>query len=285
MEHLTKINDTYYDLNFFNHPGGNTAIQHAYGRDATGLFVMHHPFVSKEKLRSILKKYEVPDPTKDVIESNPVTRISSDQHGFVYDTDFSRDLISTVKQYFHSLTTKKSLSQITKSTYTKWIIIFGLIIFNFVNMYLWLYGYLISLLLFPVSSWLLAVHTFHDACHFSLSHRPIINNLFSVFGFYFVSPEAWFYEHNIGHHTKTNILSEDPDLHHGEYLSRMHKDIEFKYKYMIQGLTHFLFVWPLSFFGIAIRPTISRITSGKYYESITNMKFCLRELLLNLSFF
>ncbi len=56
---ITKINGKYYDLTNFNHPGGETAIWHSFGRDSTILFESHHPFVSKEKLEIILKKYEI----------------------------------------------------------------------------------------------------------------------------------------------------------------------------------------------------------------------------------
>ena len=56
---ITKIQDKYYDLSNFNHPGGETAIWHSYGRDATVLFKSHHPIVSQKKINAILKQYEI----------------------------------------------------------------------------------------------------------------------------------------------------------------------------------------------------------------------------------
>ena len=53
---ITKIHNKYYNIENFNHPGGKDAIWHAYGRDATAMFEMYHPFVNKETLQNILQK-------------------------------------------------------------------------------------------------------------------------------------------------------------------------------------------------------------------------------------
>lgn len=280
MGQITKIYGKCYDLSEFKHPGGLTSIQLAYDRDASGLFTMHHPFVSKEKLQSILEKYEVKDFKSP--ELSDLNTIESDTTNFVYDTEFSRELISEVKRYFQQRSNGQSLTVTTKTTITKWVIIWLLSIFNIWSGYLWISGHLASLFLFPISAWLLSVHTFHDAYHFSLSNKPLINDVFGIIGSYFVSPEAWLYQHNIGHHANTNILNKDPDLHHGDYVSRMHPGIRFKPLYLIQRWTHFLLVWTSSFFGAAIRPTISRFSSGKYYPGMVNMKIGLREVMTNL---
>ena len=41
---ITKINDHYYNLTDFKHPGGDIAISHAKNIDATILFNTYHPF-------------------------------------------------------------------------------------------------------------------------------------------------------------------------------------------------------------------------------------------------
>jgi len=51
---ITKIEGKLYNITDFKHPGGEMAKWHAKGRDATALFKSHHPFVSSQKLASIL---------------------------------------------------------------------------------------------------------------------------------------------------------------------------------------------------------------------------------------
>ena len=48
----------------FSHPGGPVALSLAFNRDATALFEAHHMLTSRQKLRAILKKYEVPPDSK-----------------------------------------------------------------------------------------------------------------------------------------------------------------------------------------------------------------------------
>ena len=56
---ISKINGKYYDLSNFNHPGGEIALWHSYGRDATILFKSYHPFVSEKKLESIVSIHQL----------------------------------------------------------------------------------------------------------------------------------------------------------------------------------------------------------------------------------
>jgi cytochrome b involved in lipid metabolism len=57
--HITYIDGKVYDLTNFNHPGGNAAINLAFGRDSTSLFHSYHPMNDRHK--QILAKYLVRD--------------------------------------------------------------------------------------------------------------------------------------------------------------------------------------------------------------------------------
>ena len=92
---ITKIHGKYYDLTDFNHPGGDTAIWHAYGRDATVLFESYHPFVSKNKLDSILEKYEI----SELPHGYKLFPNEENVPQFDFDTEFSKELKIEVKKY------------------------------------------------------------------------------------------------------------------------------------------------------------------------------------------
>ena len=55
---ITKINDHYYNLTDFKHPGGDIAISHAKNRDATILFNTYHPF-NKHTILKQIEKYKI----------------------------------------------------------------------------------------------------------------------------------------------------------------------------------------------------------------------------------
>ena len=58
---ITKIHGKYYDLQDFKHPGGDDAIWHSYGRDATAMFEQYHSMANQQYLQRILQKYEIPE--------------------------------------------------------------------------------------------------------------------------------------------------------------------------------------------------------------------------------
>ncbi len=51
---ITKIHNKYYNIENFKHPSGDDAIWHSFGRDATAMFEMYHPFANKEKIQNYL---------------------------------------------------------------------------------------------------------------------------------------------------------------------------------------------------------------------------------------
>ena len=158
---LTKIYDKYYDLTHFKHPGGDDAIWHSYNIESTSLFESYHILSDRSKLLNILKKYEIKSTNKikNLVDKTNIL--------FRYNTNFIRELRKEMREYFKDKT--------HKATFKRWLVIGILFIFRFISIYYWLKESLLGLLLYPLFSWLSIVNTFHDACHFSLSHKPIIN--------------------------------------------------------------------------------------------------------------
>ena len=93
---ITKIHNKYYNVENFKHPGGDDAIWHSYGRDSTAMFEMYHPFVNKEKLQTILSKYEV-----EAEQAKSYLLPGEDNvPQFEYDTQFSKEVKQEVHNYF-----------------------------------------------------------------------------------------------------------------------------------------------------------------------------------------
>ena len=212
---ITKINNKYYNLENFNHPGGSVAIKQCFGRDGTVLFRSHHPFINGEKLESILNKYECDK--QELLEGE------EDVPKFEFDSEFSKDLISSVQTFFKN----KS----TKAPEGRWVLLIFLFVFKCVSLRLYWSGNWSSLILLPLFGWLYDSNTFHDACHFALSKKQWVNNLFSHTAFQLTQPLDWIHQHNIGHHSYTNISYKDPDLYHGVSAIRLHESIEYNKKY------------------------------------------------------
>jgi fatty acid desaturase len=253
----TKINNKYYDLTNFKHPGGETALWHSYGRDATILFRSHHPFVSENKLETILKKYEISELPKGVKlypnEENVPT--------FNYDTNFSNELKSEVKKYFNKQSNLNNirLLEATKATYSRWTIITLLTLIKIFCNILWIKGYWSSILLFPLFDWLSDVNVFHDGSHFALSLNQNINLYFAyIFGISLTNVQYWAQQHNVAHHGYSNIYKKDPDLHVS--LTKYHEKIQAKLSPWKQILITFTLFWTK---GVTIVP-ISLI-----YKSVT----------------
>jgi len=229
---ITKIHNKYYNIEGFKHPGGKDAIWHSYGRDATAMFEMYHPFVNQEKLQSILQKYEV-----SAEEAKPYLLAGEDDvPQFEYNTDFSREIKQEVTTYFKEEADKNNttMRKITKATTNRWMLIGLLNVLRASSVVWWLSGSVYGLIAFPILSWLGLSNVFHDACHFSLSDNWKINKIFSYSGYDLLPPILWYYQHNIGHHAYTNIDNKDPDIYHGSYIARDSKFSKFKLLYKIQ---------------------------------------------------
>ena len=206
---ITKIRNKYYNIENFKHPGGEDAIWHSYGRDSTAMFEMYHPFVNKDKLQNILSKYEISSDKVSEEEAKQFLLQGEDNvPQFEYETEFSKEVKQEVYNYFQKEAKKNNttIRKITKASMGRWILIIFLNMLRILSIIGWLNGYIYGLFAFPLLFWL-NTSVFHDACHFALSVNPFINKLFSYSLFEFTFPKIWYYQHNISHHSYTNILN------------------------------------------------------------------------------
>ena len=214
--YLTRINDKYYDLTNFNHPGGKVAISCSYQRDATELFYSYHQFKDQKKINQILKQYEVID------NKYEISKFSKFQWKETISSSFYCDLMEAVTPYFKHNGTKLNLQ--------KGIEIFILFWLSLIQYIYLLKGYSFALISFPIIHFAFIANVCHDGSHFAFSNSPILNDYAAEF-ILFVSPKYyWMHQHIIGHHCYTSIPYIDPDIsvplfrHHPDYpLLFLHK--------------------------------------------------------------
>ena len=269
---LTKIAGKYYDLSSFRHPGGDTALWHAYGRDATVLFRSHHPFASEQRLAATLAKYEVapPSPGRASLLLLPG---EEDAPQFRFDSAFARELRRGVREYFEGLARGggTTLADATKATPWRWLLIGVLSCLRVACFWHWLRGHWLALIAHPLATWLGGSNTFHDACHFALSANQSVNALVGYTYPSLTSPLAWYHQHNIGHHAYTNVAARDPDLYHMKALQRTTPTTAYRPAYAYQRFTAFI-GWAASYIGLAIYPSIESAWRGTYFEIVPSVR-------------
>jgi len=197
--YATKIRGKIYDLRNFQHPGGNSALALARGRDATVLFDSYH--VWNEAHEAVLKKLPVLGGAHDP-DYKPLS-------------DFHKDLKKLARQY-----AKESGQKRLKITWGRFCLCVMLVpcyvatAIAYFKLSYW--G-----LLWPVFTMLLGLQLSHDGSHFSVSRIPWINRLLtwtSVWPWVY-NPGLWMGQHVVQHHVYTND-HKDPDLYHAHPLSR-----------------------------------------------------------------
>ncbi|KAL2635758.1 hypothetical protein R1flu_007237 [Riccia fluitans] len=270
---VTKIHDKWYDLTEFEklHPGGPVALGLAYGRDATVMFESHHPFTPRGTLDAILRRYELDESSARNLKT------LEEQHGipdhpFNWKSDFGDALKFHVKEYFQAEAKRRNVSLVaaTKATPERWfeIAMLGAIFVS--TLVSFVCGEWSSLLTFPVSAWLFSVNTFHDAAHFALHRNWRINSIVPYLYPFFSSPFAWYHQHNIGHHSYTNVGHRDPDLVHYFWFKREHKSVEWKQAHKLQRSYIFQTTWWVMAVeaAIATMNDLWMVVYGVYNDSV-----------------
>lgn len=293
-----------YDLTKFNHPGGPIALQLGKDRDATALFVAHHPFTSQKKLESILKKYKY-DGDVQLLSSNeenvdifdwniPTNNNNNDHKNTDGDNDSAADspskedqfvfeLKSKVKEYFQKEATRRGISllEATKATPRRWIEMISFFILFVGTIPFYVQGYYLSVILLPIFAWLTAAAVTHDAMHFAVSTNWKINALFGYCSPWTTSPLMWYHQHVIGHHAYPNIPFRDPDLAHAPAFIRLHDSIRWKPLHRFQ-LFSVSVVWTL---GAALYMTLVPLKAlymGALNRSVILMKLSSTRTILHI---
>ena len=134
-------------------------------------------------------------------------------------SSFHSDLTKAVNQYFKENNISKHANF---SMYLKTFILlccyfipYGLILG--VSMPLWNMWLLCLPMGFALAG--IGMSIMHDSCHGSYSSKPWVNNLMS-YSMYLVGGNkfSWVIQHNVKHHTYTNIFNADEDLDNGDVI-------------------------------------------------------------------
>lgn len=225
MEVKTRIHGLEYDLTDFyhRHPGGKMTLSLAAGRDSTVLFESHHPFTSEKRLASLLARYRVsassPNSTSssttasdseadDVAEDDAKTVTGLDMDPFDWPaSEFAVEIKAAVVDYFKSEAERRGIPviQAIKATPLKWLQIFFYAAIFAVAIKHSLTGDPWMIVGLPLAAWLAGIQAFHDASHWSVSHRPWVNVGLVYLWPYFSSPFTWAHQHIIGHHVYTFV--------------------------------------------------------------------------------
>jgi fatty acid desaturase len=259
--HITYIDGKVYDLTNFNHPGGNAAINLAFGRDSTSLFHSYHPMNDRHK--QILAKYLVRDSAdaSDCVSEVFGKQVDDASFGKVFDwtltteSPFWTELRDEVRVALLEVgTTKATTLRFFQLSLILMSVLF--ILPSYISGAWW------AMVAFPVSYWLLAVNVFHDASHFSLFKDWRLNHYATYCFPHFSSSYTWYHQHVIGHHAYTNT-EHDPDMHHGVAVWRY--TLQTKYKKFFRYQIYYLFlIWQIIVLHLSFIEDISLFVKGRY---------------------
>ena len=134
------------------------------------------------------------------------------------------------------------------------------------SFYLCFQGSILGSFAFAVFGWLMG-SLGHDAGHFAASHAYPRLNEWGVWAMSLIcNPVMWQQQHTYGHHSFTNEVSHDPDVHHFDRLLRVHKRVPYDRKY--QSQKYWLYValaYSFVVFGTAFYIPITMIQNGSLY--------------------
>jgi fatty acid desaturase len=199
-----------YDFEPFvrHHPGGELAIRLAQGiDDATSLFASYHP-VGRGRAWETLERFRV----GGALPSAPVP------------SAFRDDIERMVASHFGASGTP-ALRERTVATLAHKALVGAFAAVQLAGWVAWLRGETIGLLLVPLFHYFTMVNISHDATHFATSRSPGLNAVLAFASLpYSYGPVTWYSQHVVMHHTATNEVLRDPDVHHFNPLL-VHSDV------------------------------------------------------------
>lgn len=215
--YMWRIHDKYYDLEIFKtiHPGGSKIIESCKNLDATAAFESYHAFCDIEKIKKIMEKYEV---------KNPSFKIERHQYTF-HENDFYDELKNEVATYFKNKNTKWNYSWLLINiiTFKFYILTF---VYTFIGIENNFYLRMISSFLCGTTliSWMF--QCYHDASHCAISYDKNVNTNLAILGsaLGFWDWDTWSKHHSILHHSYTGDYNLDPDLKHTHPFFKKHEN-------------------------------------------------------------
>ena len=200
---MWKIYGKIYDLSDFlnKHPGGPAILKACKGNDdLTASFESYHAFSDMEKIKKIMKKYEIGE-----CNQKPMV--------FFKSNNFYKTLQKRVRKVLNN--TKSDLWFFLKVIIQIFIFFYSFYIsfyFHSVNFYYRILSSIIAgNMLYQV-----AFNLLHDASHMAISKNPFINeiilNIWSSIMLW--DAQKWLQHHVIRHHAFTGDTEMDPDIIH-----------------------------------------------------------------------
>ncbi|PNH06950.1 putative Delta(5) fatty acid desaturase C [Tetrabaena socialis] len=226
-----------YDLAKFvkHHPGGVDAILLGRGRDCTELFEQYH--VLNDKHLRVLERYRMPPTSKAALgklaadgpganggealvddgeaDVSAIVGLQQPASRTAYQVDpFYEDVKAMVRAH----------GNIKMST--PFVILHCLHVLGLVYaLRLWYQGSLVSAFLLPTLLWLFGAAMVHDGGHFALSHKAGVNKFLNFTAALITnSTGCWYLQHNILHHSYTNLHGQDGDLDSHHPYMRIHPE-------------------------------------------------------------
>ena len=256
------------------HPGGSTILENTKGdKDLTALFETYHAFSNKSFYQKKLAIYELVENDLDPNTS------SSEKEGFDF-TNY-RLLTDRIRKIFpNRRSIKAPYSWVFQNVFVALLYV-RLFYAMFQNGENYSVGY--ASLLGQIAGMLfmsLAFNVFHDASHYAISIKPVINRGLSKLwaGLGMWNANIWFYHHVLHHHSYTGIEGQDPDLYHlHPFAAKTVSNKKALLHNKTEGLPFVMIVFPgyylgqvISYFRTIYKKKIFRISlpDRDYYDSI-----------------
>ena len=243
-----NIHGKRYDLTEFldNHPGGRTILESCKDdNDCTAAFESYHSMSNMNKIKSIMKKYEIADDMDNNSNNSIQPKYSFDENGFY------RTVQKRVRDYFNKDPVQISVySNIQSRMYTNnismshhsntffWIKTGCFMIIYLVLAYFAFFSRIdstmrtLSSFFAGISVVWVAYNILHDASHCAISSNNWINNTLSRIScsYFLWDHQLWTKHHVYRHHAFTNDPVLDPDaIHLRPFVKKHAEDKERKF--------------------------------------------------------
>lgn len=282
-----------YDLRSYmdKHPGGWYALRLGQGRDCTALFESYHPFTDRH--RQVLRKFEV-TVKPEVLAQHCVVR--EEKQDVFYDAIKQRayevlvnkrpwqevvgeKLAAKVGVRAEGEGREQTVASLGRRAY--YVVMVGMVIWSYCH---YLRGSWWALPIFGLCSWLMGAMG-HDGAHFSVGRSPKVNSAAALGISLICSPLMWYHQHTFGHHSFTNDVEHDPDLHHFSFL-RLHEAYPYEPKYRHQVHWWYIYLhYGLVAFGETIWIPIKLMSSGTIHGIVNLPHMGVQGLLAALAHF
>ena len=281
---LWTIHGVEYDFSDFvsRHPGGEQAILLGRDRDCTALFESYHPFTKRHQM--VMGRY-ASERGESSGEGERAMRRCSDaterswerkrSDGIIHEAEGEGSGVDSHRDPFYEVLKERAARALReggidpilgrgatpiRSAYYLFILAFTLMSIRY-----HLKGYVSGSVGLAVFGWLVG-SLGHDGGHYAVSRLPLINDI-AVWGMSFLcNPVMWQHQHTYAHHSHTNDINLDPDLHHFTALLRVHRKIQREAIHGYQSNRAFVFfAYCFVVFGTCVKIPVGMITTGTLY--------------------